>query len=356
MNGRSGRAGRAGKVRPARLTDLAALGELSRLAQAGESGARSLGLPVAGPPIGVFTLFRLPLGAFRPHDLLFVHEDGRPPGGPRCASSATATATSGRSWSSTPSGSATPATSATAWSRPACATSPGAAPPASTSPAPTRDGNVELFMQAGFARYGDEMICFRDAELAAAGAAHARSEAGSLGIRPVGPTDAVALFRLYAPSRRRRCQRLEIEPDRGLGAPGQRRAHAALQPDADPPLRRRRDVPPEAPRAPRTRRPSTASSRSAWPRRTSRTTCASWSGPAPTRRRSCASGWASSPPAPSAATIGRDQGVIAPVRTYESPLEHRLEEEGFATIATVTLLMKETLVRVAEPAMVPAVR
>ena len=55
-----------GKVRPARLTDLAALGELSRLCQTDDSGARSLGLPVSGPPIGVFSLFRLPLGAFRP--------------------------------------------------------------------------------------------------------------------------------------------------------------------------------------------------------------------------------------------------------------------------------------------------
>ena len=75
MTGRSGPApGRGGKVRPARLTDLSALGELSRLAQAEGTGARSLGLPLAGPPIGVFTLFRLPLGAFRPNDLLYVHE------------------------------------------------------------------------------------------------------------------------------------------------------------------------------------------------------------------------------------------------------------------------------------------
>jgi hypothetical protein len=50
----------------------------------------------------------------------------------------------------------------------------------------------------------------------------------------------------------------------------------------------------------------------------------------------------------------RDQGVLAPVRTYESPVDSRLEEAGFNTIATVTLLMKETLVRVAEPALVPA--
>ena len=50
----------------------------------------------------------------------------------------------------------------------------------------------------------------------------------------------------------------------------------------------------------------------------------------------------------------RREGVIAPVRTYESPLDRRLEEEGFEDIATVTLLMKETLVRVAEPRLVPA--
>ena len=51
---------------------------------------------------------------------------------------------------------------------------------------------------------------------------------------------------------------------------------------------------------------------------------------------------------------GRDQGVLAPVRTYESPVDRRLEEEGFDSIAVVTLLMKETLVRVAEPRLVPA--
>ena len=48
------------------------------------------------------------------------------------------------------------------------------------------------------------------------------------------------------------------------------------------------------------------------------------------------------------------QGVLAPVRTYESPVDRRLEEEGFDRIAVVTLLMKETLVRVAEPRLVPA--
>ena len=72
------RAQKQGKVRPARLTDLAALGELSRLCQSDDPSTRSLGLPVSGPPIGVFSLFRLPLGAFRPNDLMYVYEeDGR---------------------------------------------------------------------------------------------------------------------------------------------------------------------------------------------------------------------------------------------------------------------------------------
>jgi hypothetical protein len=49
-----------------------------------------------------------------------------------------------------------------------------------------------------------------------------------------------------------------------------------------------------------------------------------------------------------------DHGVIAPVRTYEAPVDRRLEDAGFERISSVTLLMKETLVRVAEPALVPA--
>jgi hypothetical protein len=62
-----------------------------------------------------------------------------------------------------------------------------------------------------------------------------------------------------------------------------------------------------------------------------------------------------------AARVGRgggcpDNGVLAPVRTYESPIDRRLEEAGFGVLDTVTILMKEAVVRVAEPALVPAVR
>ena len=71
--------------------------------------------------------------------------------------------------------------------------------------------------------------------------------------------------------------------------------------------------------------------------------------------RSSTSAWATSRARSARTTIRRRaNGVIAPVRTYESPIDRRLEEAGFDSIATVTLLMKETLVRVAEPALVPA--
>ena len=50
----------------------------------------------------------------------------------------------------------------------------------------------------------------------------------------------------------------------------------------------------------------------------------------------------------------RTRGVLAAVRTYESPLDRRLEEAGFRHVAQVSLLLKETLVRVAEPALLPA--
>ena len=182
------------------------------------------------------------------------------------------------------------------------------------------DGNVELFMQAGFARYGEELICFRPPRPPLPGAADRGARRPRSGIRPAGPTDA----RRPVPPLRGRDARSRSSawsaPDRRLGAPGRGCADAALQPDADPALRRRRGVRPGGAR----RRAgsdgrSTASSRSAWPRRTSRTTSGSSPGPGPTPGRSSRSAWASSPPATERRDHGRDHGVIAPVRTYESP-------------------------------------
>jgi hypothetical protein len=355
VTGRTGHPlGRSGRVRPARLTDLSALGELSRLAQAADSGARSLGLPLAGPPIGVFTLFRLPLGAFRPHDLLYVHEeDGHLGGLLRVERDGQRDEWTIVELDAIGLGDAgdiryrlvqaclreVARRGATRF-HVACADS---------------DGNVELFMQAGFARYGDELVSFRPADLELP-APYTEEEAGRLGIRPVGQTDAVALFRLYSLVTPAPVQRLEMSRI----ADWELQGNDALMPRSSlTPILRFADVETYLQEAPQGAADPTAA--------VGFVQVGVAKEDQPHYLRILA------PPGADAAPLVRfglgviaartrrtghryEHGVIAPVRTYESPLEHRLEEEGFGTIATVTLLMKETLVRVAEPAMVPAVR
>ena len=149
------------RVRPARITDLSALGDLSRLAQADGEGTRSLGLPVAGPRIGVFSLFRLPLGAFTPHDVMYVFDrDGHVAGLLRAERDG-----SRDEWTVVELDAVGDMDAGDVRFRlvqhllrdgskrgavrfhVACADA---------------DGNVELFMQAGFVRYGDERLLFRD--------------------------------------------------------------------------------------------------------------------------------------------------------------------------------------------------
>src|SRR6185369_4106517 len=189
----------AGKVRAARLTDLPALGELSRIAQTEGSGSRTLGLPVNGPPIGVFSLFRLPLVAVRPHDLLFVYEVER-----RIAGLVRVERENWRDdWTVVELDAIGPAVPGGARSGPgeirfrlvqqilregqkrgaarfhvACADA---------------DDNVELFMQAGFARYGEERVLYRPPE---PGLPPPWSEeaATAARIRHVRPVDANALM------------------------------------------------------------------------------------------------------------------------------------------------------------------
>jgi hypothetical protein len=323
VTGRSGQPlSRAGKVRAARLTDLAALGELSRLAQADDSGARSLGLPVAGPPIGVFTLFRLPLGAFRPHDLLYVHEqDGHLGGLLRVERDGHRD-----EWTIVELDAIGLGNAGDIRYRLVQACLREVAKRGATRfhvACADADGNVELFMQAGFARYGQEMICVRGAERPLPPPL-TEEEAGRFGIRPVGQTDAVALFRLYSAVTPAPVQRLEMNRIADWELHGSGSLMGFVQVGVakeDQPHYLRVLVRPGADAAPLVRFGLGVIA-------------------ARTDRRA----------------HRHDHGVIAPVRTYESPLEHRLEEEGFATTATVTLLIKETLVRVAEPAMVPAVR
>ena len=358
----SGSPGRPGKVRPARLTDLSALGELSRLAQAEDSGARSLGLPVAGPPIGVFTLFRLPLGAFRPHDRLYVHEEDGHLGGLLRVErdghrdewtivelDAIGLADAGDiRYRLVQACLRDVARRGAARFHVACADA---------------YGNVELFMQAGFVRYGDEIISFRPPERQLP-APLTEEEASRLGIRPVGQADAVALFRLYGAVTPAPVQRLEISriADWELHGSGALMPRSSLTPIlrfADVETFLQEALPGAADTG------TTGTSDPTVPVGFVQVGVAKEDQPHYLRVLV----WPGADAGPlvrfglgviAARTERRGQrherGVIAPVRTYESPTEHRLEEEGFASIATVTLLMKETLVRVAEPAMVPAVR
>ncbi len=355
MTGRSALpAGRAGKVRPARLTDLAGLGELSRLAQADDSGARSLGLPLAGPPIGVFTLFRLPLGAFRPNDLLYVHErDGR-----LCGLLRVERDGHRDEWTIVELDAVGLADAGDIRYRLVQACLRDGAKRGSSRfhvACADVDGNVDLFMQAGFARYGEELICVRPANRALP-APFTEDEAGQCGIRPVGPTDAVALYRLYNAVTPAPVQRLEMNriADWERHGAGTRMPRSSLTP-----ILRFADVeayvqqPPEGASDPTSLQGFVQvgvadEDQPHYLRVLVR--------PGVDATPLVRFGLGVIAARTEKAGHRHDHGVIAPVRTYESPLEHRLEEEGFSTIATVTLLVKETLVRVTEPALVPAIR
>ena len=341
-----------GKVRAARITDLAALGELSRLCEGDAAGGRSLGLPVTGPRIGVFSLFRLPLGAFRPNDLLFVYEEDR-----RVAGLVRVERESHRDeWTIVELDGLSGLPGASAGDirfrlvqqilREGQKRGAGRFHVACSD----AGGNVELLMQGGFARYGEERVLYRDSSVALP-KPWADERRVAAGIRTVTPRDAVALMSLYvaltpAPVRRLESFRIpdwERQDSQGrvprsslapllrfadvegyvlegadgvsldgfiqLGVAGEDQPHYLRvmgRPERD--LAEFIDF-----------------------------------GLGDIRAR-----------VEKAGQRAEAHDIVAPVRTYEAPLDHRLEEAGFKTISTVTLLMKETLVRVAEPAMVPA--
>ena len=338
-----------GKVRPARITDLAALGELSRLCQSDGAETRSLGLPVSSPAIGMFSLFRLPLGAFRPNDLLYVYEDGG-----RVAGLVRVERESPRDdWTIVELDAVGLENAGDVRFRlvqqvlregqrrgavrfhVACADA---------------DGNVELFMQAGFARYGEEIVLYRPPGTAAESWTEAR--ASDAGIRAAKPIDAAALMSLYQAATPLPVQRLEAfriadwerqganwRVPRSSLAPILRFADLegfVLENPAEPRLDgfvqlgiAREDQPhylrvlvrPAVDAAPLI---------------------------------DFALGVIDARTSKGGGDRKPDNGVIAPVRTYESPVDRRVEDAGFNGIARVTLLIKETLVRVAEPALVPA--
>jgi hypothetical protein len=339
----------SGKVRAARLTDLAALGELSRLAQADGDGTRSLGLPVSGPPIGVFSLFRLPLGYFQPHDVLYVFDRESHIAGllrvERESSRDEWTVVELDAVGGLDAGDVRfrlvqhllrdGAKRGAVRFHVACADA---------------DDNVELFMQAGFVRYGEERVLYRPPDQALP-APWTEAAAAKARIRAAKPVDANALMQLYSVVTPAPVQRLEAFriPDWERQGSNWRVPRSSLAPilrfadldayvlegtdgvrlDAFIQIGVAREDQPHYLRL--LGRPDVDLSDLIN------------LGLGEIARQTGRNG-----------TNRPNHGVLAPVRTYESPADRRLEEAGFAEIATVTLLLKETLVRVAEPSLVPA--
>ena len=301
----------------------------------------------------MFSLFRLPLGAFRPHDLLFVYEDqGRLAGLIRVERESIRDEWTIVELDAVGMGNAGDvrfrlvqqllrdgAKRGATRFHVACADA---------------DGNVELFMQAGFARYGDERILFRSANqslpkpMTDAAARDAR-------IRPTTALDSVALSRLYATATPQPVQRLEAYRLTDWERQGSqwRVPRSSLAP-----ILRFADTEAWVQEAPGGGADGTqlegfvqvGVAKEDQPHYLKVLVCPGVDASplvryglgviaARTQRGS---------------DHRHDHGVIAPVRTYESPVDRRLEDFGFAPIATVTLLIKETMVRVAEPALVPA--
>ena len=357
-------AARSGRVRAARLTDLAAVGELSRLAHPSIEIApqrraprrseqptprmRSLGLPVTASHVSVFSLFRMPLGAFRPNDQMYVYDEGgRLAGLARVERDATRDEWTVVELDAFDQGAAGDVRyrlvqhlmrdgsrrGATRF-HVACA---------------DRDGNVELFMQAGFTRYGEETILFRDPRrrFPSLRAIDARAH----GIRPASHLDSVELARLYklvTPTPVARLEGYRLPDWEHL--PGR----STVPRTSLTPLR----VSP-------TWRPTSRSRRTGsrwrpccswgWPRSSSPTTCRSMALPQHDTGRPNRYGLAiigkRSGANKRSANPAHQHGVMACVRTYEAPVDRRLEDHGMEAIATVSLLVKEALVRVAEPSL-----
>ena len=342
----------SGRVRLARLTDLAALGELSRLCQQDNVDARSLGLPVSGPRIGVFSLFRLPLGAFRPNDLLFVYEDERRISGllrvERDASRDEWTIVELDAIGSGDSGD-------TRFRLVQHLLRDGAKRGAIRFHVACADGqgNVELFMQAGFARYGQETLLFRGTEQPLP-PPWPEEQAKAAGIRPCHPLDSLPLARLYAavtpqPVARLESYRLSDWEREGANSRVPRSSLAPILRFAE--MESYVQLAPEEGATGIRGLLQLGVAREEQPHYLKILA----------RPDTDVSRLVSFGLGLLAARIGRggscpDNGVLAPVRTYESPIDRRLEEAGFTSLDTVTLLMKEAVVRVAEPALVPAVR
>jgi hypothetical protein len=216
------------------------------------------------------------------------------------------------------------------------------------------DGNVELLMQAGFIRYGEERILFRPADRGLP-EPWTDAAASAAGIRPAQPADALAIHRLYAASTPAPVVRLEA-----IRLPDWERqgTHSRVPRSSLAPILRFADVEAFVQAAPDGGKDGTAldgfvqigvakEDQPHYLKVVAR----------PEADATALIEYGLGVIHAGTARTGdhrHDHGVVAPVRTYEAPTDRRLEEAAFDSIADVTLLMKETLVRVAEPVLVPA--
>ena len=90
-----------------------------------------------------------------------------------------------------------PATSATGWSSSSCAKAPSEAAARFHVACADADGNIELLMQAGFMRYGEEHVLFRPVDRALPDP-WPDERAAECRIRTTTSLDALPLARLYA--------------------------------------------------------------------------------------------------------------------------------------------------------------
>jgi len=346
---------RAGRVRAARLTDLAAVGELSRLSHAddrsGDSRMRTLGLPVGSSHISVFSLFRLPLGALAPNDLLYVYEErGKLIGLARVEHEGLRD-----EWTIVELDAVDNGTAGDIRFRLVQQVLKDASKRGGMRfhvACADEGGNVELFMQAGFARYGEERILYRATDDVQA---ETPDQAKTNGIRPCVPLDAVELDRLYRAATPGPLARLE---DYRLHDWERQGSHWRVPRSSLTPLLRFADVEAFVQQAPdggslvgfcqigvaKEEQPDYI-----------RVICMPDQDPTDLITHGLAviaerthSRWAER-----AGLTRSDRGLVSVVRTYESPLDRRLEDAGFRQVAIVSLLMKEMAERVKEPALVP---
>jgi len=345
-------------VRAARLTDLAAVVDLSRLSHGGDGTGdgrmRTLGLPVASGNISVFSLFRLPLGALLPNDLLYVYEErGRVIGLARVEHESLRNEWTIVELDAIDNGAAGDVRFRLVQQvlrdgskrggirfHVACA---------------DMGGNVELLMQAGFARYGEEYVLYRSADQGPIPAI-SPTQAAEQGIRPAVPLDALQLDRLYRASTPAPVCLLE---DYRLPDWERQGGHWRVPRSSLTPLLRFADVEAFVQEA---------------------------SGAGQELLAFCQVGVAKEDQPDYLRVIARadhhpsdliayglsfideqkrtrradrarpsrsDPGVVSVVRSYEMPLDRRLEEQGFTSVAVVSLLMKEVAERVTQPALVP---